>query len=139
MVREELKELIQEVYDDYCFVEFNLHFVNEVAPHKVYEIKNNRLNNVLKDTTLVNIDLMATNGEVESMMFYGIDVKYHFAKRMIEETANKILIDIYKVNTRDWFYSKPEPVDIEMTITNWEFIEEKTEIGYKYKLRFEVA
>ena len=45
MDREELKELIQEVYDDYYFAEFNLHFVNVVEPGNVYEIKNNRINN----------------------------------------------------------------------------------------------
>ena len=139
MNREELKELIQAVYDDYCFVEFNLHFVNEVEPHKVYEIKNNRINNILKDTTLVAVNAIVTNEEIETLSLYGIDVKNHCTKRMIEETANKILIDIYKINTHEWFYSRPEPVDIEMTITNWEFLEEKTEIGYRYSLRFEVA
>ena len=46
MDREELKELIQEVYDDYDFAEFNLHFVNNVEPGKVYEIKNNRSRNI---------------------------------------------------------------------------------------------
>ena len=40
MDKEQLKELIQEIYDDYDFVEFNLHFVDCVEPHKVYEIKN---------------------------------------------------------------------------------------------------
>ena len=92
-----------------------------------------------KDTTLVAVDSMITNEEFESVTLYGIDVKNHFARTMIAETANKILIDIYKINTHEWFYSRPEPVDIEMTITNWEFLEEKTEIGYRYSLRFEVA
>ena len=50
MDSEQLKELIQGVYDDYDFAEFNLHFVNVVEPGKVYEIKNNRINNKLKDT-----------------------------------------------------------------------------------------
>lgn len=139
MKREQLKDLIQAIYDDYDFAEFNLHFVNEVQPHKVYEIKNNRILNNLKDTTLVSVNAIATNNQIQEMSLYGVDVKDCIIRSMIEETAYKILIDIYKVNTRDWFYSNPEPVDVEMTITNWEFIEEKTEIGYKYNLRFEVA
>lgn len=139
MNKEKLKELIQAVYDDFDFADFNLHFVDEVEAHKVYEIKNNRINNKLKDTTLVAVNSMATNKEIETLSLYGVDVKKHLIVSMIEETANKILIDIYKINTHEWFYSRPEPVDIEMTITNWEFLEEKTEIGYRYSLRFEVA
>jgi hypothetical protein len=49
------------------------------------------------------------------------------------------LIDIYKFNKREWFYGQREPVEVEMTITNWELQEEKTETGIVYKLRFEVA
>ena len=139
MGKEELKQLIQAIYDDYDFAEFNLHFVNEVQPHKVYEIKNNRILNNLKDTTLVAVNLMATNKEIETLSLYGVDVKKHLIISMIEETANKILIDIYKFNKREWFYGQREPVEVEMTITNWEFLEEKTEIGYRYRLRFEVV
>lgn len=139
MDKEKLKELIQAVYDDFDFADFNLHFVNEVQPHKVYEIKNNRILNNLKDTTLVAVNSMVTNKEIETLSLYGVDVKKHLIISMIEETANKILIDIYKFNNREWFYGQREPVEVEMTITNWEFLEEKTEIGYRYSLRFEVA
>ena len=139
MDREQLKDLIQAIYDDYDFAEFNLHFVNEVQPHKVYEIKNNRILNNLKDTTLVSVNSIATNNQIQEMSLYGVDVKDCVIRSMIEETAYKILTDIYKVNSPEWFYSNTEPVDVEMTITNWEFIEEKTEIGIEYKLRFEVA
>ena len=139
MSKEELKELIQEVYADFDFADFNLHFVDEVEAHKVYEIKNNRINNKLKDTTLVAVNSMATNEQIETLSLYGIDVKKHLITSMIEETANKILIDIYKFNKREWFYGQREPVEVEMTITNWELQEEKTEIGVVYKLRFEVA
>ena len=139
MNKEELKELIQEVYDDFDFANFNLHFVNEVEAHKVYEIKNNRINNKLKDTTLVAVNSMVTNKDIEALQLYGVDVKKHWIITMIEETANKILIDIYKFNKREWFYGQKEPVEVEMTITNWELKEEKTETGIVYKLRFEVA
>ena len=139
MNREQLKDLIQAIYDDYDFAEFNLHFVNEVQPHKVYEIKNNRILNNLKDTTLVSVNSIATNSQIQEMSLYGVDVKDCIIRSMIEETAYKILTDIYKVNSPEWFYSNTEPVDVEMTITNWEFIEEKTEIGIEYRLRFEVA
>ena len=139
MDREKLKELIQEVYDDYDFAEFNLHFVNEVQPHKVYEIKNNRILNNLKDTTLVSVNAMATNNQIQEMSLYGVDVKDCIIRSMIEETAYKILIDIYKVNSPEWFYSQPTPVEVEMTITNWELQEEKTERDIRYCLRFEVA
>ncbi len=139
MNKEELKELIQEVYDDFDFADFNLHFVDEVEAHKVYEIKNNRINNKLKDTTLVAVNSMVTNNDIEALQLYGVDVKKHWIIAMIEETANKILIDIYKFNKREWFYGQKEPVEVEMTITNWELKEEKTEMGIIYKLRFEVA
>ena len=139
MDKEELKELIQEVYDDFDFADFNLHFVDEVEAHKVYEIKNNRINNKLKDTTLVAVNSMVTNNDIEALQLYGVDVKKHWIIAMIEETANKILIDIYKFNKREWFYGQKEPVEVEMTITNWELKEEKTETGIIYKLRFEVA
>ena len=139
MGKEELKQLIQAVYDDFDFADFNLHFVDEVEAHKVYEIKNNRINNKLKDTTLVTVNSMALNGQIETLSLYGVDVKKHLIVSMIEETANKILIDIYKFNKREWFYGQREPVEVEMTITNWELQEEKTETGVVYKLRFEVA
>jgi hypothetical protein len=139
MSKEELKELIQEVYDDFDFADFNLHFVNEVEAHKVYEIRNNRILNKLKDTTLVAVNSMVSNKEIETLSLYGVDVKNHLIISMIEETANKILTDIYKFNKREWFYGQREPVNVEMTITNWELQEEKTETGIVYKLRFEVA
>lgn len=139
MDREQLKDLIQAIYDDFDFVDFNLHFVNEVEAHKVYEIKNNRILNNLKDTTLVSVNSIATNNQIQEMSLYGVDVKKHLIISMIEETANKILIDIYKFNKREWFYGQREPVKVEMTITNWELQEEKTEIGITYQLRFEVA
>ena len=139
MSKEELKQLIQAIYDDYDFADFNLHFVNEVQPHKVYEIKNNRILNNLKDTTLVAIELTATNKQIQDLSLYCVDVKDCIIRSMIEETAYKILSDIYKVNNREWFYSQSTPVEVEMTITNWELQEEKTETGIVYKLRFEVA
>ena len=139
MDREQLKDLIQAIYDDYDFAEFNLHFVSEVQPHKVYEIKNNRILNNLKDTTLVSVNAMATNNQIQEMSLYGVDVKDCIIRSMIEETAYKILTDIYKVNSPEWFYSQPTPVEVEMTITNWELQEEKTERDIRYCLRFEVA
>lgn len=139
MSKEELKQLIQAIYDDYDFAEFNLHFVNEVQPHKVYEIKNNRILNNLKDTTLVSVNSIATNKQIQEMSLYGVDVKDCIIRSMIEETAYKILSDIYKVNSREWVYSQSTPVEVEMTITNWELLENQTEIGIEYKLRFEVA
>jgi hypothetical protein len=139
MSKEELKQLIQAIYDDYDFADFNLHFVNEVQPHKVYEIKNNRILNNLKDTTLVSVNSIATNKQIQEMSLYGVDVKDCLIRSMIEETAYKILTDIYKVNSREWVYSQSTPVEVEMTITNWELQEEKTETGIVYKLRFEVA
>ena len=54
--REQLEELIQEIYDDYDFANFNLHFVDEVEPHKLYVIKNNRIFNELTRTTLISVD-----------------------------------------------------------------------------------
>ena len=139
MGKEELKELIQAIYDDYDFAEFNLHFVNEVQPHKVYEIKNNRILNNLKDTTLVAVNSIATNKQIQDLSLYGVDVKDCIIRSMIEETAYKILTDIYKVNSREWVYSQSTPVEVEMTITNWELLEKQTEIGIEYRLRFEVA
>ena len=139
MRKEELKQLIQVVYDDFDFADFNLHFVDEVEAHKVYEIKNNRILNNLKDTTLVMVNSIATNSQIEMLSLYGVDVRERLIISMIEETANKILIDIYKFNKREWFYGQREPVEVEMTITNWELLEKQTEIGIEYKLRFEVA
>ncbi len=138
MNREELKELIQEVYDDYDFAEFNLHFVNTVEPGKVYEIKNNRINNKLKRTTLIAANAEVTKEQIHTASLYGIDVKEHLVKSMIEETANKILTDIYKVENRDWFHGR-ENVKIEMSIANWELYEDIVENGFVYGLRFEVA
>ena len=138
MDREELKELIQEVYDDYYFAEFNLHFVNVVEPGKVYEIKNNRINNKLKRTTLIAVDLEVSKEQIHTASLYGIDVKEHLVKTMIEETANKILTDIYKVENKDWFHGR-ENVKIEMSIANWELYEDIVENGFVYGLRFEIA
>lgn len=138
MDREELKELIQEVYDDYYFADFNLHFVNVVEPGKVYEIKNNRINNKLKRTTLIGVNSEVTKEQIHTASLYGIDVKEHLVKAMIEETANKILTDIYKVENKDWFHGR-ENVKIEMTIANWELYEDVVENGFVYGLRFEIA
>ena len=138
MDREELKELIQEVYDDYDFAEFNLHFVNVVEPGKVYEIKNNRINNKLKRTTLIAVNSQVTKEQIHTASLYGIDVKEHLVKTMIEETANKILTDIYKVENKDWFHGR-ENVKIEMSIANWDLYEDIVENGFVYRLRFEVA
>ena len=138
MNREELKELIQEVYDDYYFADFNLHFVNVVEPGKVYEIKNNRINNKLKRTTLIAVNSEVTKEQIHTASLYGIDVKKHLVKAMIEETANKILTDIYKVENKDWFHGR-ENVKIEMTIANWELYEDVVENGFVYGLRFEIA
>ena len=139
MSKEELKQLIQAIYDDFDFADFNLHFVNEVQPHEVYEIKNNRILNNLKDTTLVAVNSIATNKQIQDLSLYGVDVKDCIIRSMIEETAYKILSDIYKVNSREWVYSQSTPVEVEMTITNWELLEKQTEIGIEYRLRFEVA
>ena len=140
MDKEQLKKLIQEIYDDYDFAEFNLHFVNEVQPHKVYEIKNNRILNNLKDTTIIVCDTEVTNYQIRDMLLYGFDdVKERFVRKMIVETADKILKDIYKVNKREWFYSQSSPVEIELTITNWELDEVILENSKVYRLRFEIA
>lgn len=140
MDKTQLKELIQEIYEDYDFVDFNLHFVNEVQPHKVYEIKNNRILNNLKDTTLIVSNIKVSNYQMKEMLLYGFDdVKEYFVRKMIEETADKILTDIYKVNNREWFYSQSSPVEIELTITNWQLHEELLENGKIYSLKFEVA
>ena len=133
MNKEELKQLIQAVYDDFDFVDFNLHFVDEVESHKVYEIKNNRINNKLKDTTLVAVNLMVSNKEIEALSLYGVDIQAHIMRKMICESAKKILFDVYTVT--NWVL----PIEVEMTITNWELKEEKTETGIIYNLRFEVA
>ena len=137
--REQLKELIQEIYDDNDFANFNLHFVDEVEPHKVYVIKNNRIFNELTRTTLISVDSIVSNSEIDYLSSYGIDVKIMLFRKMVEETANKILTDIYKVNTREWFYDRKSPVEIELTITNWGLYEEKTESGFRYRLRFEIG
>jgi hypothetical protein len=140
MDKTHLKELIQEIYDDYDFADFTLHFVNEVEPHKVYEIRNNRINNKLKDTTLIVSNIKVSNYQMKEMLLYGFDdVKEYFVRKMIEETADKILTDIYKVNNREWFYSQSSPVEIELTITNWQLHEEILENGKIYSLKFEIA
>lgn len=138
MNREELKELIQDVYDDYYFAEFNLHFVNEAEPGKVYDIKNNHISNKLKSTKIIDVKLEVTKEQIDTASLYGIDVKEHLVKNMIEESANKILTDIYKVENKDWFYGR-ENVKIEMTIINWDLYEEIIENGFRYRLRFEVV
>lgn len=138
MDKEHLKELIQAVYDDYDFADFNLHFVNCVEPHKVYEIKNNRINNKLKDTTLVSVNSEVTNKMINQMSLYNVDVKEHLVRTMIEESANKILTDIYKVENKDWFHGR-ENVKIEMSIANWDLYEDIVENGFVYRLRFEIA
>lgn len=138
MDRKELKELIQEVYDDYDFAEFNLHFVNVVEPGKVYEIKNNRINNKLKRTTLIAADSEVTKEQMHTASLYGIDIKKHLVKTMIEETANTILRDIYKVEYKDWLHGR-ENVKIEMSIANWDLYEDIVENGFVYRLRFEIA
>ena len=125
MNREELKELIQEVYDDYYFAEFNLHFVNAVG-------------NTVNSTKLIDVKLEVTKEQIDTASLYGIDVKDHLVKNMIEESANKILTDIYKVENKDWFYGR-ENVKIEMTIINWYLYEEIIENGFRYRLRFEVV
>ena len=137
--KEELKELIQAIYDDYDFANFNLHFVDEVEPHKVYVIKNNRIFNELTRTTLISVDSIVSNREIDELSLYGIDVKTHLFRKMVEATANKILTDIYKVNAIEWFYDRKSPVEIELTITNWYLYEEKTETGFRYILRFEIG
>ena len=125
MNREELKELIQEVYDDYYFAEFNLHFVNAVG-------------NTVKCTKLIDVKLEVAKEQIHTASLYGIDVKEHLVKNMIEESANKILTDIYKVENKDWLHGR-ENVKIEMSISNWDLYEEIIENGFIYRLRFEVA
>lgn len=137
MDKEHLKELIQAVYDDYDFADFNLHFVDCVEPHKVYEIKNNRINNKLVDTTMLVSNIAVSDSQRKDLLLYGIDVKDFFVRKIIVETADKILSDVYKVNKREWFYSQSSPVKIELTITNWQLHEEKIENGIAYGIRFE--
>ena len=137
--RDQLKELIQEIYDDYDFADFNLHFVDEVEPHKVYEIKNNRILNNLKETTLITVSSLVTREEIINLRLYGIDANIQIIRKMIEESANKIMSEIYKVNGKDWFYNKMNPVDIELTITNWKINVEETESRFRYILNFEIA
>ena len=139
MSKDELKEVIQAVYDDYDFADFNLHFVDEVEPHKVYEIKNNRILNKLKETTLISVSSLVTREEIINLRLYGIDVNTQIIRKMVEESANKIVSDIYKVNGKDWFYNKMNPVDIELTITNWKINVEETESRFRYILNFEIA
>lgn len=139
MDKEQLKKLIQDIYDDYDFVEFNLHFVDEVQPHMVYEIKNNRINNKLKETTMVSTNFVVLKKESESMLLCGIDTKDYFLRRMIEASADKILTDFYEVDIEDCFLTHKKPVEMELTITNWDFCEEKLPDRFIYKLRFEVA
>ena len=136
--KDQLKELIQAIYDDYDFADFNLHFVDEVEPHKVYEIKNNRILNKLKETTLISVSFLATREEIINLRLYGIDVNTQIIRKMVEESANKIVSDIYKVNGKDWFYNKTK-VDIELTITNWKINVEETESRFRYILNFEIA
>lgn len=137
--KDQLKELIQAIYDDYDFADFNLHFVDEVEPHKVYEIKNNRILNNLKETTLISVSYLVTREEIINLRLYGIDANTQIIRKMIEESANKIVSDIYKVNGKDWFYNKTNPVDIELTITNWKINVEETESRFRYILNFEIA
>ena len=137
--KEELKEVIQAVYDDYDFADFNLHFVDEVEPHKVYEIKNNRILNKLKETTLITVSSLVTREEIINLRLYGIDVNTQIIRKMVEESANKIVSDIYKVNGKDWFYNKMNPVNIELTITNWKINVEESESRFRYMLKFEIA
>ena len=137
MNKEKLKELIQEIYDDYDFADFNLHFVDCVEPHKVYEIKNNRINNKLVDTTMLVSNILVSDSHRKDLLLYGIDVKDFFVRKIIGETADKILSDVYKVNKREWFYSQSSPVKIELTITNWQLHEEERENGIAYEIRFE--
>ena len=139
MDKEQLKELMQEIYDDYEFVDFNLHFVDCVAPHKVYEIKNNRINNKLLDTTMLCSNIVVSNSQRKDLLLYDVDVKDFFVRKIIGETADKILADVYKVNKREWFYSQSSPVKIELTITNWQLHEEEIEEGIAYGFRFEFA
>jgi hypothetical protein len=138
MSKDELKEVIQAIYDDYDFADFNLHFVDEVEPHKVYEIKNNRILNNLKETTLISVSSLVTREEIINLQLYGIDVNTQIIRKMIEESANKIVSDIYKVNGKDWFYNKTK-VNIELTITNWKINVEETESRFRYILNFEIA
>ena len=137
--KEQLKELIQVIYDDNDFANFNLHFVDEVEPHKVYVIKNNRIFNELTRTTLITVDSIVTNNQIHEMSLYGIDVKLHLFRAMVAESANKILADVYKVNNKGWFYDRINPVDIELTITNWNLHSELIENGFRFILRFEIG
>ena len=139
MDKQQLKELIEEIYNDYDFAEFNLHFVDCVEPHKVYEIRNNRINNILKDTTMMVSNITVSDSQRKDMLLYGMDVKDFFVRKIIGDTADKILSDVYKVNKREWFYSQSSPVKIELTITNWQLHEEEIENGIVYGFRFEFA
>lgn len=139
MDKEQLKELIQAIYDDYDFADFNLHFVDEVEPHKVYEIRNNRILNKLKETTLISVSFLVTREEIINLRLYGIDANIQIIRKMVEESANKIVSDIYKVNGKDWFYNKMNPVNIELTIANWKINVEESESRFRYMLNFEIA
>lgn len=137
MDKEQLKKLIQEIYDDYDFVDFNLHFVDCVEPHKVYEIKNNCINNKLVDTTMLVSNILVSDSHRKDLLLYGIDVKDFFVRKIIGDTADKILSDVYDVNKRALFYSQSSPVKIELTITNWQLHEEERGNGIAYEIRFE--
>lgn len=139
MDKQQLKELIEEIYNDYDFAEFNLHFVDCIEPHKVYEIRNNRINNILKDTTMMVSNITVSDSQRKDMLLYGMNVKDFFVRKIIGDTADKILSDVYKVNKREWFYSQSSPVKIELTITNWQLHEEEIENGIAYGFRFEFA
>ena len=81
---------------------------------------------------------MVSKYQMESMKLYDMNVKEHVVKRMIEDTADKILTDIYKVENKDWFHGR-ENIKIELTISNWQLLEEQDGSSYRYMLRFEIA
>ena len=82
-------------------------------------------------------NIAVSDSQRKDLLLYGIDVKDFFVRKIIGETADKILSDVYKVNKREWFYSQSSPVKIELTITNWQLHEEEIENGIAYGLRFE--
>ena len=132
MTKGELKSLIEDVYEDYGFAEFNLRFLSEFEKSQV---SYKDLGGIIPIYVQSEINQLYQ----KTMSLYNIDVDIHYAKLMIEESANKILTDIYKVSDKDWFYTQREPVKIDLIISDYQFIKEDNIDIFTYKLKLEVT
>ena len=132
MTKGELKSLIEDVYEDYGFAEFNLRFLSEFEKSQV---SYRDLGEIIPIYVQSEINQLYQN----TLSLYNIDADTHYAKIMIEESANKILTDIYKVNDKDWFYAQREPVKIDLIISDYRFIKVDNIDIFTYKLILEVA